>query len=103
MNPGSNFDNGSCQLWKLVPDADGWSRVQINGTENNSPPVIAADIELSDLLNGDDAAWQLWRFVPSQGGGWARLQIKCTGGAAQAPVAGGDERIRLERRYLRLV
>ena len=29
MNSGSTYDNGSCQLWKLVPDADGWSRVQI--------------------------------------------------------------------------
>ena len=29
MNPGSNFDNGSCQLWKFVPDADGWSRIML--------------------------------------------------------------------------
>ena len=29
LNPGSDFDNGSCQLWKLVPDADGWSRLQL--------------------------------------------------------------------------
>ena len=25
----SNFDNGSCQLWKFVPDSDGWSRVAL--------------------------------------------------------------------------
>ena len=29
LNPGSDYDNGSCQLWKLVPNADGWSRLQL--------------------------------------------------------------------------
>ena len=29
LNPGSDFDNGSCQLWKLVPEADGWSKLQL--------------------------------------------------------------------------
>jgi hypothetical protein len=29
LNSGSDYDNGSCQLWKLVPDTDGWSRLQL--------------------------------------------------------------------------
>src|ERR1700685_1953656 len=29
LTPGSDYDNGSCQLWKLVPDADGWSRLPL--------------------------------------------------------------------------
>ena len=29
LNPGSDYDGGGCQLWRLVPAGDGWSRLQL--------------------------------------------------------------------------
>ena len=90
MNPGSNYDGGSCQLWKLVPDADGWSRIQIkrNGKVLQAQNC-ADDVQLGEISDANGGAFQLWRLVPVENsGGWARLQIKCVGGAG--PVAGGS-------------
>src|ERR1700678_580029 len=79
MNPGSTYDNGSCQLWKLVPDADGWSRLQIKRNGKYLDADQCSDnVKLSELSTFADGDCQLWRFVPADDG-WGRLQIKFTG------------------------
>src|SRR5215510_13600691 len=29
LNPGSDWEDGACQLWRLVPAGGGWSRLQL--------------------------------------------------------------------------
>jgi hypothetical protein len=79
LNPGSTFDNGSCQLWKLVPDASGWSRLQLkhNGKFLDAK-FCRDDLNMNPGSNFDNGSCQLWKLVPV-GGGWSRLQIKRNG------------------------
>ena len=78
-NPRSDFDNGACQLWKLVPDADRLVRLQI---KSNGKFLDAANCSDTVKLNGkstyDNGACQLWKFVTGADG-WSRLQIKRNG------------------------
>src|SRR5208337_2409686 len=95
-NPGSNFDNGSCQLWKFLPAQDGWARLQLkrNGRFLDATHC-SDDVKLSGESDYHGGACQLWRLVPA-GDGWSRLQIKFAGGAG--PVAAGDEEFAWEGR-----
>lgn len=76
LNPGSDYAEGACELFRFVPAGDGWSRLQLKHGEQYlhadqcSTPVILAPI--SDV---EDGACQLWRLVPA-GEGWSRLQLK---------------------------
>ncbi len=76
LNPGSDFADGACQLWRFVPAGGGWSRLQLkNGGHYLDADHCSDKVGLnpgSDYANG---ACQLWRFVPA-GGGWSRLQLK---------------------------
>ncbi|MFN6579736.1 MAG: RICIN domain-containing protein, partial [Aulosira sp. ZfuVER01] len=29
LNPGSDYEGGACELWRLVPNGDGWNRLQL--------------------------------------------------------------------------
>jgi hypothetical protein len=94
LNPGSTYDNGSCQLWKLIPAGDGWSRLQIKRNGKFLEADHCADnVKLNELSIDEDGACQLWRLVPNGDSGWARLQIKYTGGAPPVAAAGGDRKI----------
>ncbi len=80
LNPGSQFDGGSCQLWKMVPDADGWSRLQLkhNGKFLDAK-FCRDDLHMDPGSTYDNGACQLWKFVPSGDPRWARLQLKKNG------------------------
>ncbi len=79
LNPGSTYDNGACQLWKLAPDTGGWSRLQL---KENGKYLDAK--QCSDELNMnpgstyDNGSCQLWKLVPATDG-WSRVQIKRNG------------------------
>lgn len=73
----SDYADGACQLWRLVPVGDGWSGLQLK----NGGQYLRAD-ECSDQLiltpasafDANDGC-QLWRLVPA-GNGWSRLQLR---------------------------
>ena len=79
LNPGSDFDGGSCQLWRLVPAGDGWSRLQLkqNGQYLDADHC-STKVGLNPGSDYDNGSCQLWRFVPV-GDGWSRLQLKQSG------------------------
>jgi Chaperone of endosialidase len=79
LNPGSDYDNGSCQLWKLVPDADGWSRLQLKRNGKFLDAKYCSDeLNMNPGSNYDHGSCQLWKFVPDADG-WSRVQIKRNG------------------------
>src|SRR3984885_12852691 len=69
LNPGSDFDNGSCQLWRLVPNGDGWSRLQLkrNGKFLDAK-YCRDDLNMNPGSNYDHGSCQLWKFVPDADG-----------------------------------
>jgi hypothetical protein len=94
-NPRSDFDNGPCQLWKLVPDADGWSRLQI---KSNGKFLDADNCSDTVKLNGkstyDNGSCQLWKFVAGADG-WSRLQIKSNGNFLGVGVDSRTDEVKL--------
>src|SRR5580658_3151958 len=84
-----DFRNDACQLWKFVPDADGWSRLQLKRTGKF---IDATDCSDAVRLNGksvdDNGSCQLWKFVPDADG-WSRLQLKRSGKFLDAPCSEG--------------
>ena len=76
LNPGSDYDNGSCQLWKLVPDADGWSRLQLKRNGKFLDAKYCTDqLNINPGSTYDHGSCQLWKFVPDADG-WSRVMIK---------------------------
>jgi hypothetical protein len=76
LNPGSTFENGACELWRLVPAADGWNRLQLkHGGQYLDADHCGSPIGLNPGSTFEGGACQLWRLVPA-GGGWSRLQLK---------------------------
>src|SRR5215469_11572200 len=79
LNPGSDAEGGSCQLWRLVPDPSGWSRLQLKHNAKFLDAKFCGDeLNMNPGSSYDDGSCQLWRFVPAAGG-WSRLQIKSSG------------------------
>ena len=79
LNPGSDYDSGSCQLWKLVPDADGWSRLQLKRNGKFLDARQCTDqLQMHPDSNFDNGSCQLWKFVPDADG-WSRVMIKRNG------------------------
>ncbi len=64
-NPGSTYAGGACQLWKLVPNGDGYYRLQlkINGQYLDAVNCTAT-LGLNSGSTYADGACQLWRLVP---------------------------------------
>jgi len=76
LNPGSTFENGACELWRLIPAGDGWYRLQLkHGGQYLDADHCGSPISLNPGSTFDNGACQLWRFVPA-GDGWYRLQLK---------------------------
>jgi hypothetical protein len=83
-------DDGACQLWKVVPDADGWSRLQLKRTGKFlDAKYCTDDVSLAQNSNYEGGACQLWRFEPVADG-WARLQLKATGKYLETVQCGDD-------------
>jgi hypothetical protein len=65
LNPGSDFENGACQLWRLVPAGDGWNRLQLkHGGQYLDADHCSNTIGLNPGSNFENGACQLWRLVP---------------------------------------
>jgi hypothetical protein len=79
LNPGSTYHDGACQLWKLVPDAGGWSRLQLkeNGKYLDARKC-SDDLNMNPGSTFDNGSCQLWKLVPDADG-WSRVQIKRNG------------------------
>jgi hypothetical protein len=76
MNPGSAYENGACQLWRLVPAGDGWSRLQLkHGGQYLDADHCTTKVGLNPGSDYENGACQLWRLVPVSDG-WNRLQLK---------------------------
>lgn len=76
LNPGSTFEGGACQSWRLVDAGNGWSRLQLkHGGQYLDADHCSTKVGLNPGSTYEDGACQLWRFVPA-GGGWSRLQLK---------------------------
>jgi hypothetical protein len=76
LNPGSTFENGACELWRLVPAGGGWSRLQLkHGGQFLDADHCTSAMALNPGSTFDGGSCQLWRFVPAEGG-WSRLQLK---------------------------
>lgn len=75
--PISDYADGACQLWRLVPVGDGWSGLQLK----NGGQYLRADECTDQLILTPASAFdstdgcQLWRLVPA-GNGWSRLQLR---------------------------
>ena len=81
LNPGSDFDNGSCQLWKLLSGPTGWSRLQLkrNGKFLDAN-YCHDDLRMNSSSDFDGGSCQLWKFVADPVyKGWSRVQIKRNG------------------------
>lgn len=79
LNPGSSYHDGACQLWKLTPDSEGWSRLQLK--ENGKfldAKQCSDELQMNPGSTYDNGACQLWKFVP-YADGWSRVQIKYNG------------------------
>jgi len=77
LQAGSDFDGGSCELFRFVANGDGWSRLQLMAT-GKYLDACAAEVRLDEGKSGDYSSCQLWRLVPA-GEGWSRLQLKRDG------------------------
>jgi hypothetical protein len=76
MNPGSDFEAGACQLWRLVPAGDGWYRLQLKRGQKFLDATFCSDnLGLNPGSDFEGGACQLWRLVDA-GDGWSRLQLK---------------------------
>jgi hypothetical protein len=79
LNPGSDYDNGSCQLWKLVPNADGWSRLELKRNGKFLDAKNCTDqLQMHQDSSFDNGSCQLWKFVPVADG-WSRVMLKRNG------------------------
>jgi hypothetical protein len=79
LNPGSDYDGGSCQLWRLVPDAAGWSRLQLKRNGKYLDARKCTDqLNMNPGSNFDNGSCQLWKFVPDADG-WSRIMLKRNG------------------------
>jgi hypothetical protein len=99
LNPGSDYDDGSCQLWRLLPDADGWSRLQLKRNGKFLDAKFCRDeLNMNPGSTFDNGSCQLWKFVPA-GGGWSRLQIKRNGRFLDADHCTDDVKLSGESTY----
>ena len=68
LNPGSEWEGGACQLWRLVPAGGGWNRLQLkHGGKYLDADHCSDKIGLSPISDWEDGACQLWRLVPASG------------------------------------
>jgi len=76
LNPGSDWEDGACQLWRFVPAGDGWFRIQLkHGGQYLDADHCGTRISLNPGSDWENGACQLWRLIPA-GGEWRRLQLK---------------------------
>jgi hypothetical protein len=76
LNPGSDWENGACQLWRFVSTGDGYYRIQLkHGGQYLDANHCTSTINLNPGSNWENGACQLWRFV-STGDGYYRIQLK---------------------------
>jgi photosystem II stability/assembly factor-like uncharacterized protein len=76
LNARSDYADGACQLWRLVPVGGGWNRLQLKqGGQYLDAAYCSNEVVLNASSDYAGGACQLWRFVPA-GGGWSRLQLK---------------------------
>jgi hypothetical protein len=76
LNPGSDYDDGSCQLWMFAPGPAGWSRLQLKRNGKFLDAKFCSDeMNMNPGSNFDGGSCQLWRLVPDASG-WSRLQIR---------------------------
>jgi hypothetical protein len=76
LHPGSEWEEGACQLWKFVGAGGGWYRLQLkHGGQYLDATNCTAVMGLNPGSTWEDGACQLWRLVPN-GGGYYRLQLK---------------------------
>jgi len=69
LNPWSNFENGACQLWRLVPAGGGWNRLQLkHGGQYLDADHCGNRISLNPGSDWENGACQLWRLAPQSGG-----------------------------------
>lgn len=80
--PRTQWNGGACQLWRLVPQADGWTRLQLM----QDGRFLTADhcSTAIGLRRFADGPCELWRLVRVHGG-WSRLQLKGGGQYLAAP------------------
>jgi hypothetical protein len=73
----SDFADGACQLWRLVPTGTGWFGLQLkNGGQFLAADNCSASVVLipSNQFDENDGC-HLWRLQPA-GKGWSRLQLR---------------------------
>jgi hypothetical protein len=72
----SQYDNGGCQLWRLVPAGDGYYRLQLkHGGQFLDSDHCTTTVALFGRSEYDNGGCQLWRLIP-EGNGYYRLQLK---------------------------
>jgi hypothetical protein len=76
LHPGSEWEEGACQLWRFVDSGGGWYRLQLkHGGQYLDATNCSAAVSLNPGSTWEDGACQLWRLVPA-GAGYYRLQLK---------------------------
>jgi len=61
----SNYDNGACQLWRIIPSGDGYYRLQLKyGGKYLDASYCSDNTKLSGFSDYDNGACQLWQLVP---------------------------------------
>jgi hypothetical protein len=76
LHPGSEWEEGACQLWRFVGAGGGWYRLQLkHGGQYLDATNCSDTMGLNPGSTWEDGACQLWRLVPAAGG-YYRLQLK---------------------------
>ena len=66
-------------MWKLFPDADGWSKLQLKRNGKFLDAKYCSDeLNINPGSTYDNGSCQLWKLVPDADG-WSRLQIMRNG------------------------
>ncbi|XHX75913.1 MAG: RICIN domain-containing protein [Stenomitos frigidus ULC029] len=66
LNPGSNYANGACQLWKFAPAGNGYYRLQLKSSGKYLDANKCSDqIGLNPGSNYANGACQLWKLAPA--------------------------------------
>jgi Ricin-type beta-trefoil lectin domain-like len=75
----SDYDNGSCQQWELVPNGDGYYRMKLKYNGKFLDASYCTDeLKLTGRSDYNNGSCQLWSVEPN-GDGYFKLQLKYNG------------------------
>lgn len=87
---GLSLEGEPCQVWRLISQAGGYYRIQVQSSLNSTPLYLDnrycdnKTLALAGYSSAKGGACQLWKMVPA-GNGYYRMQVKSSVGTS-APL-----------------